>query len=963
MSRFARGRRGAGGRAVRRRVIKRRVIRRRVIRRRGVSSVLAMMMAILVASLAAAMATVTQGNLRTAATHVHVMRAMNAAETGIAVAEYRLRVSASRFRVEQSDLAGGFGDRLWRGATSGSDGQVLVASTREGNSEASEPAGIARAVANLHEADIGTVEVAGITGVSVGPAPGGADTTVYASDYWVTTPGVALRPVTNNGVTPSAFQITYAPLADGETVRAIVTGYDFDPTRPGLPLTRTIAKDFRIVKKVRHAVVSNSRVLIGKNVAIEGDMGTTFEDVDVPTGNPAVIRSDFRGIDPGLDAKIDRFYQQLEAFDVDGDNRVRVGHAIEGGALSDDQGDSLNLIDFDSDGNPDGAFDDVTGDGYVDEFDLFINHFDRNGDGRVTLGGWLAAGTPAALESPEFTDGGGGQIDEDLAYLIDSSSPDRNENGISGWVETTGDGIWNAGSENALDYDDVHGTWADQVLGWRDGYIDRRDLYAKIDGQLVFRVSAAQWAAHQGDIFDNLQGSIAPEDGLNPLVFQANEELLPTIDATSFTETQSALYAAANGDAFWDQVADNLGTTPDQLPAYVEVQPSGGGVARYLRLDPDANADGLPDNYTTAYFEKMPFNSPRPVDWYYRPVFEEMEFKNVVLPRGLNALFVDCTFAGVTRIESYADNTHPNWSLYGELEFQDPYPVPQTNPLDKSDFARYVTGNLADGPQNYDVFPDPPVIDSVVMTGADRDTKRYSNNIRFHDCLFVGSLVGDVPQTFTHVRNKIQFTGTTRFAGQHPDAPNDSALNPDAGDLAEIAKSSLMLPNYSVDVGTFNSPDGQNVQLQGAIIAGVLDIRGNTEIDGALLLTFDPELGTAPLVDPFGNPIGNPADFNASLGYFGPEDGDEESFDPRLLPVVNGDPIVGWDLDGDGLSDTEPDYTPSQPEIDAGATSVPFNGYGRIRIAFDPDLILPDGLLLPLSIDPVRGSYQEGVLY
>ncbi|MEO0629169.1 MAG: hypothetical protein AAFY46_00390 [Planctomycetota bacterium] len=289
-------------------------------------------------------------------------------------------------------------------------------------------------------------------------------------------------------------------------------------------------------------------------------------------------------------------------------------------------------------------------------------------------------------------------------------------------------------------------------------------------------------------------------------------------------------------------------------------------------------------------------------------------------------------------------------------------PEPNDEPLDKSDFDRYTTGALTDGPSNYDDFPDPPVINGAITTGADRDTKRYSNNLRFHDCLVVGSVVSDVPSTYTHVRNKLQFTGATRFTDVHPTSPDDQQLNPDSSDLEEIAKSSLMAPNYSVDIGTFNSPPEQNVALRGAVVAGVLDARGNTSIDGALLLTFLPTPGVAPMVDPFGQAIGNPADFNASLGYFGEEDGDSESIDPDTLPEVGGVPIVGWDLNGDGIADLGPGETPSADELANGAAPVPFWGHGRININFDESMVLPDGLMLPLTARSVVGSYQEGTL-
>src|SRR6185295_17371091 len=128
-----------------------------------------------------------------------------------------------------------------------------------------------------------------------------------------------------------------------------------------------------------------------------------------------------------------------------------------------------------------------------------------------------------------------------------------------------------------------------------------------------------------------------------------------------------------------------------------------------------------------------------------------------------------------------------------------------------------------------------------------------------HDCLIVGSVVGDAVTNFTQARNKLQFTGATKFVDKYPGHETDAAYNPDSADVAEIAKSTLMVPNTSVDIGSFNSAADQDVRLRGAIIAGVLDIRGNASVDGALLLTYAPTLGSGPLQDALGNPIGNPA--------------------------------------------------------------------------------------------------------
>lgn len=934
--------------------------------RKGVSSVLAMMMAILVGALAVAMGTVTQGNLRNASTHLHVMRSMQAAETGMKIAELRLAEASKRFVVAKGEVDLSLGSKLWQGSgLSASDGEVLVMPSVSGHDELGDPSGIAQAIAYRHAADTNTVDVGlGLDGsVAIGPAPAGTDLDEYQAEGWVTTPAIALRDQTGAHDLPTAFQITYAPLANGTDVRVFVTGYDYDPTRPGRPLTRVISQDFRIRKVVDSAIVSQSRIMIGKNVHIEGDLGSRFDDLDVENGDPMLIRSDFAGLDAGLDSKITDLYANLELHDVDGDNRLRVGHPLEGAGLNvdgDPDGDPLSDNDYDGDGEPDGAFDDVTGDGFVDEFDLFINHYDEDGDGKITIGGWPAIGTAAATRSPEFVDGDGNPIDVDLVYMIDSSSPDRNKNGISGYYDSNGNGIWDPGSEDAVDYDAAHDVWADQQLGYRDGFIDYKDKYVKVDGRLVFLVAAEDWAAAQGSVYDAIEGSIRPASGESPVEFEASEDLLPDIDSDSFSETQNALYAAADGEEFWTQVALNLGVSVAELDDYIELglDPD---APQFQRLDPDSDSDGLPDNFITAYWEKMPFNSPAQADWYYRPVFKNMIFSDVIIPVGLNGLFDNCTMVGVTRIEGYANNDHVNWSLYGGLEGDGVLPPsPNDDPLDKSDFDRYTTGVVTDGPSNYDEFPDPPVIDGVVRLGAERDTKNWSNNVRFHDTLFVGSLISDVPGTYTHLRNKIQLTGACRFTDVHPSEPNNAELNPEPGDLEEIAKSSLMTPNYSVDIGTFNSPPEQNVALRGAVVAGILDIRGNASIDGALLLTFDPVLGSSPLVDPFGVPLGNPADFNASIGYFGPEDGDAESLNPADLPEEDGVKIVGWDLNGDGLADLGPDTPPSPAQIAAGATAVPFHGYGRIGLRFNPDMVMPDGLMLPLSSHMLPDTYREG---
>ncbi|MBY0263771.1 MAG: hypothetical protein K2Q20_15610, partial [Phycisphaerales bacterium] len=94
---------------------------------------------------------------------------------------------------------------------------------------------------------------------------------------------------------------------------------------------------------------------------------------------------------------------------------------------------------------------------------------------------------------------------------------------------------------------------------------------------------------------------------------------------------------------------------------------------------------------------------------------------------------------------------------------------------------------------------------------------------------------------------------------------------------------------------------------------------------------------------------------NTTLGYFGGTDGDGEALDPSTLPLVGGVPIVGYDTDGDGIADVNA----GQPQP-PGSAVVPFNGYGRVEIYWNPDLPMPDGILLPLSVVSRPSTYREG---
>lgn len=984
--------------------------------RHGVVSVVSMMFLILFGSLAAAMAMMSRGNITTAATHQHVIRAQGAAETGMAVAIERLVEASNRFVVSRSEIDSGFATWMWGSAEQGTNpsyGDVIIRPPVSYASTASNPRGIAGALVQMHAQDQNLVIQAATGSVdapSVGAAPTGTDATVYALNNWVFTPAVALtaqpapvagRPARAVG---TAYQVQYMPLANGTDIRVAVTGFDFDYSPGGEPIARRIVQDVRLAKEPPAAVVSPSKIMIGKNVLVEGDLGATFTSVSAAMGDPLVVRSDFAGLDTGLDAELTKLFTAIRTSDVDKDNRLRVTHPTEGAAIP----DFSSLPGYAGWQAPAGSAypswyaraknADATGDGYVDEFDVFVLYYDgRSGgtrDGKVALPTSLSANTPNASLTPEFVRSGQG-VDDQLALLLDSANPDRNKNGQWAFLDNNANGRFDPGTDELLDqevtdrdslptelqsyvYSNASGDdvlYRDMVLGFRDGVIDRRDQYAKVRGRLMFRVQSSAWNTAQPNYMDRIRGPIIPPVGQSPMQFSASTAQVPDLGPTAFAGSANSLQQIATG-SFNAQVAQNLGISESQLATWTAANnPTGATAPKFSPLSPDANRDGLPDNWTTAYFEKMPFNGPQFSDWYYRPVYENMTFRNVQIPKGTNALFRNCTFIGVTWVRTNTTNTHPNWTNYGKLKLNssgrpimDPPRVQYTGtsfptmlsstdrpvwmattPLDKAD----IPANEVSITQGYNLLPDPLIVDGRRVI----NTKDESNNIRFHDCLIVGSVTSDAPTVYTHARNKLQFTGKTKILPMHPTQPTNPSLNPTSEEMLQIRKSSLMVPQYSVDVGSFNSPTDQDVRLRGTIIAGVLDVRGNADLQGSLIMTFRPELGQAPLIDSRGQAVGNPANFNASIGYFGPSDGDEESLDPRSLPLVNGRPVVGWDADGDGLADYPPSGT--APAQAPSATPVYFNGYGRVTLRFDPTLPMPDGISLPLNMRPLRWSYEE----
>tara|TARA_B100000959_G_scaffold287258_1_gene370525 strand:+ start:1004 stop:3373 length:2370 start_codon:yes stop_codon:yes gene_type:complete len=784
-------------------------IKNKIGSRRGWATVPALIMLAVIASITAGIASVSWTNVRSAQAMIAIAKAQSVAESGLSFGSIRLLDEVNRYVIDRGVISSDLAEKLWRGTWTPSDGQIAITPSEEYVVGSPSGLGIVHSLQDVFaQIDAHWMEITPEDELLP---------TINTTNY-----KLEVKPIALDATKSSSFRLSYE-LLENET-RILITSVGESGG-----ISRTISMEFDLDKRIDYALIAMSRVMLGRNVLVEGPVGTRYgigtNELNATFGTPLIMKSDFYGIDEAiLDIDISTFDNLVLNNDVDGDNRLRPNHPTEGAGIGG------SIVDYD-------------GDQYVTEMDLFLSRFDSNGDIGVVYDVALAstAGFPGLDQ--EFSS------DIQLAALIDHARSDRN-----------GDGV----------VDNI-----DRELGWDDGIIDAKDNYTKVDGSIGFAVDIASWESASGTQWQtDVNGAITSEYGSAPVQFELSESELAELTVEMFSDAQTWFETESmNGILFGDE--------------------SSGQVASNIQ----SGGTFTPPSSST--WEGIPWESDGAYDWYQRPVYTDMVFTNVRIPIGTNAVFEDCTFVGVTWVETTQDVSDPNWNFAGAQE--------------------------PDGNGGYDNQFDGLVAQSGGVEYG--DTRDASNNVRFHDCTFLGSIAGDVPSEFTHWRNKIQVTGESRFfldpddpdvADQQDGVALKAMLNSiDSADRAQLARSSVLMPGWSVEIGAFQNDESVGVKLTGTIVSGLMDLRGSVDVHGAILSTFRPVEGEGPLY------YGGETDaFNTTIGYFGPEDGDSE-----------------------GVNDDEK----------------PFSGYGRVSLRANPDAPMPDGVPWPITIVPDGTSYQEGI--
>lgn len=367
-----------------------------------------------------------------------------------------------------------------------------------------------------------------------------------------------------------------------------------------------------------------------------------------------------------------------------------------------------------------------------------------------------------------------------------------------------------------------------QRIGYMDGKIDNADAYTKIRGTVTMATTASAWQANlgTGKIGDYLQGPIQPSEGTQlPVQFGADTSQIFDLSPTNFDPT-----------VFRGKTGPENGASSKTSTVMTN------------RVISAADANG------GSVDEHTPHGSTAWQATYRRPKFQNITFKNCRIPKGLNALFENCTFEGVTYVELTTQIT----TAGGQVT---------TNKDEGMNWSKQMkTGSFSA---------------NTALTATNSYGFSRGNNLRFNNCTMKGPVVSDNPTAYTHFTNSWEFTGATLF-------------NNLADDTATI-----VAPQTNIEMGSFTNPGQAPSTLVGVVVAGNLDIRGKSIVDGSIIITGD---GAG----------------NTTQGWFGPNDGATDA-----------------------------------------TTPMPEGGYGRLNIRYNPNRALPDGINVAIDILPDTGTYTE----
>ncbi len=291
----------------------------------------------------------------------------------------------------------------------------------------------------------------------------------------------------------------------------------------------------------------------------------------------------------------------------------------------------------------------------------------------------------------------------------------------------------------------------------------------------------------------------------------------------------------------------------------------------------DANGNPLGSTYEDRYY-----SSTDEVQAYHEGINYGQPSQNIP-GTDISDYDTDCYNSGLTEISSCPSEDR-------EIEYfpHDPndYGIPSkswSRQLDRHVYENETFTN-AKLPNNRNALFRNCAFEEVLYVDCSKTGTSYYNNVRFEDCTFNGVIVTDTPEVLKWQHNCLYFTGEATFEN-----------------TSSIQEATILAPHFNVNLGNTNPSQSENNVLTGAIVGGIVDVRGNAQIHGTIISMCDTTQW----------PSGYVTNIGATL-----EDGGNET-------TVLGD-------------------------------------VGVISITPEQEQMLPSGILSPIVIRPSQSTYSEG---
>lgn len=125
-------------------------------------------------------------------------------------------------------------------------------------------------------------------------------------------------------------------------------------------------------------------------------------------------------------------------------------------------------------------------------------------------------------------------------------------------------------------------------------------------------------------------------------------------------------------------------------------------------------------------------------------------------------------------------------------------------------------------PSNYNALFKNCTFEEILYIDCSKTGRRQFNNVRFEDCTFKGVIVSDVPEVFQWMNNCLYFTGRATFEN-----------------TSSIKETTILAPNFNVNLGNTNPQHTEENVITGAIVGGIVDVRGDAQIYGTIISMCD----------------------------------------------------------------------------------------------------------------------------